>query len=671
MIGMRLLGILLTITALAQTPAKEPTKEMDIAATDAWTDTGVDVRAGDALVVSATGTLNLGQARSAGPGGASRGFFDLVKAYPVNNAGLGALIGRIGSDDATTAFLVGANGRIQIPRAGRLFLGINKTGNDSPTGSFHAKIDFSARGPANTALPANLKLPEVTQAMIDQIPRRVVDAQGNAGDNTNFVVVGPEKKVIETFLAAGWVKVDRDKKTAVLDGLLATLTKQAYLTLPMSELTLFGRVQDYGLAHAEPIAVVAQRHHLRLWKTPIQVEGQELWVGAATHDIGFDRDQRNNGVTHKIDPNVDDEREYVSRSLNDTGLVAKLSYVMPGQPSKTAKTATGATFNSDGRMLVVHLIPDSARMAAAGAADVAFANLFCSVREKENPDGGDWQGCEQYLETAPQARVDLPAMSSAKYRVLVVPGFFSECASSTAPAFQEGVEHLKSKHNLAVDWWVPPNASSEDNGKALAAYLLDQMKTDKRKFIVIGYSKGAPDVQTALAKEASAKDAVAAFIAVAGASGGSPVADIIPGQADAWIQKFSFGKCEGDVTAAFGSLKREVRRAFLAQYPNPVVPSYSLPAVSDLSNTSKGLAESWRLMQLFATKQDSQLAYEDAVVPGSTVLGTARADHLAVALPFEKASEAQVRAMADKGHYPRATLLESIVRFVEQDLDMR
>src|SRR5437870_4651470 len=117
---MRLLGILITLPLLAQTPAKE----MDIAASDAWTDTGVDVRGGDALSVAATGTLNLGQGRNAGPAGANRGFRDLIKAYPVNNAGLGALIGRIGSDDTTTPFLVGANGRLQIPRAGRLFLGI-------------------------------------------------------------------------------------------------------------------------------------------------------------------------------------------------------------------------------------------------------------------------------------------------------------------------------------------------------------------------------------------------------------------------------------------------------------------------------------------------------------------------------------------------------------------
>ncbi len=660
----RVLLFVVCLSAFAQT------KEIDVKGSDSWTDTGLDLRAGDSITITATGTLNIGQGKSTGPAGASRGFRDLIKSYPVNSAGIGALIGRIGNDDVATPFLAGANGRLQATRAGRLYLGINKSGNDTADGSFHAKIDFSSRGPEIAPLPANMKLAEVTQAMIDQIPRRVVDAQGNAGDNTNFVVVGAEKKVIDTFMAAGWVKVDRDRNSALLAGVMATITRQAYLTLPMSELELFGRVQDYGLAHAEPVQVVAQRHHLRLWKAPFKAGDEEVWVGAATHDIGFDRDQRNNGITHKIDPDVDLEREFVGKSLDATGLVAKLSYINPGSPSKEARTATGATFHSDGRMLIVHLIPDSARsaiMSSPNAADQLFANLFCSVQEKENPDTGDWGACTQFLETAAQSRPDLPEIPKT-YRVLVVPGFFSQCASSIAPAFKEGVDHLRDKHGLTVDWWVPPNASSEDNGAGLAAYLRDQMKSDNRKFIVLGYSKGAPDVQTALATSPDAKSAVAAFIAVAGAVGGSPIADIIPAQANLWIERFKLGKCDGDVSAAFKSLKREVRRAFLAQYPNPIVPSYSLPAVSDSSTTSKALAETWKLLQVFGGREDSQLIYEDAILPGSKILGAARADHLAVALPFDKASDASVRSFADKGKYPRAALLESLVRFVTQDL---
>ena len=54
---------------------------------------------------------------------------------------------------------------------------------------------------------------------------------------------------------------------------------------------------------------------------------------------------------------MDDEREFVGRSMEETGRVAKLSYITPSQPSKEAKTATGASFNSDGRVLVIQLVP--------------------------------------------------------------------------------------------------------------------------------------------------------------------------------------------------------------------------------------------------------------------------------------------------------------------------
>jgi hypothetical protein len=351
---MRWMIFLACLAVSGQTPAKE----LDVSAKDSWVDTQLDLRPGDVLTISASGTLKVRNGKSTSSvtaAGAARGFRDLLKSYPVNEAGQGALIGRVGSKDTANPFLVGASKSWTAPRVGRLFLAINKTANDAPDGTFHVKIEFASRGPEVSTAPKDPLPVKVTAEMIDRIPRRVIDAQGNAGDNTNFVILGEEKKVLAAFAAAGWVQVDRTKEDAILRGVLSVLTKQAYVELPMSELMLFDRVQDYGLAHAEPIAVVAQRHHLRLWKAPFTAEGQELWVGAATHDIGFDRDQRNNGVTHKIDPDVDLEREFVGQSLDETGLVAGMFYLAPREPSKEARTATGATFHSDGRMLVIQL----------------------------------------------------------------------------------------------------------------------------------------------------------------------------------------------------------------------------------------------------------------------------------------------------------------------------
>jgi hypothetical protein len=169
------------------------------------------------------------------------------------------------------------------------------------------------------------------------------------------LIVGTQDQVVQVFTSGGWVQVDKDVGSTAMNALMESLQKKDYLTMPMSSLYLFDRPQDYGFAHAEPVRVAESRNHLRVWKSPYEVQGRPLWCVAATHDIGFERDQRNNGVTHKIDPAIDGEREYVNGTLSGTGLVVQRDHVTPSNPLTTAKTATGGEFNSDGRILVLVL----------------------------------------------------------------------------------------------------------------------------------------------------------------------------------------------------------------------------------------------------------------------------------------------------------------------------
>src|SRR5438045_7578458 len=162
----------------------------------------------------------------------------------------------------------------------------------------------------------------------------------------------------------------------------------------------------------------------------------------------------------------------------------------------------------------------------------------------ENPDSGDWGNCSQYVEATSTDKVTLGALSN-KYRVLIVPGIMNSCASA-APAFQEGQVHLRETHGFTVELLAVPNDSSESNAKVIAQYLKDHSQGDARKYIVVGYSKGTPDLQVALATQPDVVSIVAAFISVAGASGGSPIADVLPAQADRWMQRLKVGKWEGD-----------------------------------------------------------------------------------------------------------------------------
>ena len=366
-----------------------------------WTDTGVDLRPGQTVTITATGNIQYMDGSSPGPQGTARSWRDLIRAMPVNSAGRGALIGRWGSDEAAQPFLIGARMQLPVRAAGRLFLGINGPSGDTANGGFHVKIEISGNASASSSSSAPVSNQPISRAtsagegnlansaagttssntstlptgsaaastsaanrtttaalpagMLAQIPRRIADKDGNPGDMVNFLLIGSEDQVKAAFMAAGWAQVDRDTKDAVVQALVASLSKQAYLTMPMSQLYLFGRPQDYGFAHAEPLTVVTTRHHLRIWKSTLTVGGQPLWVGAATHDMGLERDQRNGKLTHHIDPNVDDERDFVSRSLTESGYVTQHTTVMPPDPIKDEKTATGGSFHSNGEVLVLWL----------------------------------------------------------------------------------------------------------------------------------------------------------------------------------------------------------------------------------------------------------------------------------------------------------------------------
>jgi len=395
------LAVAMPAAAQTQVPAQpaQTSKELDVPGNQPWTDTGLDLQPGQTVTITATGKLQYMDGSSPGPQGTARSWKDLVRSMSVNSAGRGALIGRWGTDETAQPFLIGASTQLPVRVAGRLFLGINGPTGDTANGSFHVKIEISgnasisshstspssnrsaaavpstgestlANSPAGTtsSAPSNspgssasAPPPNATTAaalpagVLAQIPRRVADKDGNPGDMVNFLLIGSEEQVKAMFQAAGWVQVDRDTKDAVLQALVSSLSKQAYLTMPMSQLYLFSRPQDYGFAHAEPLTVVTTRHHLRIWKSTLTVGGQPVWVGAATHDMGIERDQRNGNLTHHIDPNVDDERDFVSRSLTDSGYVTQHTNIMPPDPIKDERTATGGSFHSNGEILVLWL----------------------------------------------------------------------------------------------------------------------------------------------------------------------------------------------------------------------------------------------------------------------------------------------------------------------------
>jgi len=320
-----------------------------------WTDTGVTVTVGDQLNFTATGTVTISDGHSVTPDGNARGWKDLIRQFPLNSANSGALIGRISNGDASVPFLIGASKQLDVPASGKLYLNVNLSSDLTGDGDYSVKMTLAKAKLTGTPAAAINLASSLSPDLFANIPRRVQDEQGNPGDMVNFAIIGTQDQVQKAFTAAGWTAVDKTTQDAILHGLLATLSHQAYTEMPMSILYLFGRPQDFSFARADPIAVAAVRHHLRVWKAAETVDGKQMWVGSATHDSGFEKDQRNGSVTHHIDPNIDEERDFVEQSFASAGVISGAAYVTPSNPLKEALTATGGSFHSDGRVVVMAL----------------------------------------------------------------------------------------------------------------------------------------------------------------------------------------------------------------------------------------------------------------------------------------------------------------------------
>jgi hypothetical protein len=339
--------------------ASTTAKTVTVDGSKRWVDTGMDVTAGDKLHITATGTVDFSDKKGVTPAGAARDWKDTLRDLSVPSAGRGALVGQVGNDRAATPFAVGADGTITILMTGRLFLGVNQDSYFAATGSYTAHIDRTA-APKAAANTANYNFQPLYNTLDANLPYRVTDQAapgGNEGDLVNFVLVGSEKQVTEALKTAGWILPDKSNQQAVVSALIATLNKEAYVTVPMSTLYLFGRGQDYGYARAEAVKVIGERDHFRIWQTPFKgPNGETLWAGAGTHDIGIEKDQRSqNAITHKIDANVDGERDFIAQTLQQVGSVEATGYLARPKQIKETKTATGGEIKSDGRTLVIVL----------------------------------------------------------------------------------------------------------------------------------------------------------------------------------------------------------------------------------------------------------------------------------------------------------------------------
>ncbi len=188
---------------------------------------------------------------------------------------------------------------------------------------------------------------------LEATPCCTTDASGeDAGDPLNIVVIGDPDEVYYAFLGAGWDETETIYGGSLIKTVSSFFSGDAYRYSPVSGLYAFGRTQD--VAFQKIRSNIHERNHLRLWLSPARYDGEPVFVGQISRDIGV-RFAARTITTHEIDPDVDETREFLLENLAYSQRLKGIAYVGGvGAASMNAPryNLTGSRYFTDGHRAV-------------------------------------------------------------------------------------------------------------------------------------------------------------------------------------------------------------------------------------------------------------------------------------------------------------------------------
>lgn len=198
-------------------------------------------------------------------------------------------------------------------------------------------------------------------------PCCVTDKKGvGSGDPLNLVIIGKPLDVYTAFIRAGWDETETVTRTSSMKTIASFLSGGEYRYSPVSGLYVFDRAQDVAFQKARDN--IHERNHLRLWMSNLSYQGIPVWMGQISRDIGV-RFTAKTITTHKIDPNVDETREYLlenlgyAQSIKSFGYVGGVGEVSILQPKGNL---TGDPWFTDGYRLVLWVSPEPVPVSEIG-----------------------------------------------------------------------------------------------------------------------------------------------------------------------------------------------------------------------------------------------------------------------------------------------------------------
>ena len=181
---------------------------------------------------------------------------------------------------------------------------------------------------------------------------------GVLGDPINLAFDASEADIHAAMQASGWTLADPITVRSSWKIVISSVFRRSYRHAPVSDLLVFGRAQDFAYQQ-EVEGSASRRHHVRFWKVP---EGWTLpgghhvdWIAAGTFDRAVGLSVFTLQVTHKIDEDVDRERDYVVNTVLYSVPGAKVRVIEDFSSGYHHRNGGGDAIRTDGHLPVVNL----------------------------------------------------------------------------------------------------------------------------------------------------------------------------------------------------------------------------------------------------------------------------------------------------------------------------